>query len=87
MAGATTMRYKPVMVWTFGACLVWASTYVGIGYIAKASYQEVASNFKFGALAFVGILAIFILIIHFAKTKISKVADQMIDEEIQKTNK
>jgi membrane protein DedA with SNARE-associated domain len=81
------MRYKTFIIWTFGACLVWASTYVGIGYIAKASYQEVASNFKFGALAFVGILAIFILVIHLAKTKISKVADQMIDEEIQKTNK
>jgi hypothetical protein len=47
----------------------------------------VASNFKFGALIFVGILAIFIFAIHLAKTKISKVADQMIDEEIQKTNK
>jgi hypothetical protein len=60
---------------------------VGIGYIAKASYQEVASNFKFGALVFVGIVAIFVLVIHFAKTKISKVADQMIDEEINKTKK
>jgi len=87
VAGATKMSYKTFIIWTFGACLVWASTYVGIGYIAKASYQEVASNFKFGALAFVGILAIFILFIQLAKNKISKVADQMIDEEIQKTNK
>ena len=87
VAGATTMRYKTFISWTFAACLVWASTYVGIGYIAKASYQDVASNFKFGALVFVGIVAIFIVIIHFAKTKISKVADKMIDEEIQKTNK
>jgi membrane protein DedA with SNARE-associated domain len=87
VAGATKMRYRTFIIWTFGACLVWASTYVGIGYIAKASYQEVASNFKFGALIFVGILVVFIFAIHLAKTKISKVADQMIDEEMQKTSK
>jgi membrane protein DedA with SNARE-associated domain len=87
VAGATTMRYKTFIAWTFGACLVWAATYVGIGYIARASYQEVASNFRFGALVFVGILVIFIFVIHLAKKKISKVADQMIDDEINKTSK
>ena len=81
------MRYKTFIAWTFGACLVWAATYVGIGYIARASYQEVASNFRFGALVFVGILVIFIFVIHLAKKKISKVADQMIDDEINKTSK
>lgn len=87
VAGATKMRYRTFIIWTFGACLVWANTYVGIGYIAKASYQEVASNFRFGALIFVGILVVFIFAIHLAKTKISKVADKMIDEEMQKTSK
>lgn len=87
VAGATKMRYKTFIIWTFGACLVWASTYVSIGYIAKASYQEVASNFRFGALAFLGVLAIFVFFIHLAKKKISKVADQMIEEEIQKIKK
>lgn len=87
VAGATKMRYKTFIAWTFGACLVWASTYVSIGYIARASYQEVASNFKFGALIFIAVFAIFILVVHFTKKKISKVADQMINEELQKTNK
>lgn len=84
VAGATKMRYKTFISWTFGACLVWASVYVSIGYIAKASYQEVASNFKFGALIFAAVIALFILVIHFAKKKISKEADRMIDEELSK---
>ena len=87
VAGATKMRYKTFIIWTFGACLVWASTYVSIGYIAKASYQEVASNFRYGALIFAGIIVVFVFLIHLAKKKISKVADKMIDEELQKTNK
>lgn len=87
VAGATKMRYKNFIAWTFGACLVWASSYVSIGYIAKASYQEVASNFKFGALVFLAIIAVFVLVVHFTKKKISKVADQMIDEELEKPNK
>lgn len=81
VAGATKMSYRRFIVWTFGACLVWSSVYVGIGYIAKASYQQVASNFKFGAFIFLGILAIFVLLVHFAKTKIAKAADQMIAED------
>lgn len=87
VAGATKMRYKTFIIWTFGACLVWASTYVGIGYIARASYEEVASGFRFGALVFVGILGLFILVIHLAKKRISKIADRMIDDEIQKDSK
>ena len=81
VAGATKMRYKTFITWTFGACLVWASVYVGIGYIAKASYQQVASNFKFGALIFAGIILIFIFLVHLAKKRISKEADRMIAED------
>lgn len=84
VAGATKMRYKTFISWTFGACLVWSSVYVSIGYIAKASYQEVASNFKFGALIFVAIIALFVFLVHLAKKKISKEADRMIAEEISK---
>lgn len=81
VAGTTAMRYKTFISWTFAACLVWSSVYVSIGYIAKASYQEVASNFKFGALIFAGIILLFILLVHLAKKKISKAADKMIAEE------
>ncbi|MFM7014244.1 MAG: DedA family protein [Actinomycetota bacterium] len=81
VAGATKMRYRTFISWTFAACLVWASVYVGIGYIAKASYQQVAANFKFGALIFAGIILIFVIGVHFAKKQISKAADQMIAED------
>jgi membrane protein DedA with SNARE-associated domain len=81
VAGATKMRYKTFISWTFGACLVWSVVYVGIGYIARASYEEVASNFKFGAVFFVAIIALFIFLVHLAKKKISKVADKMISED------
>lgn len=84
VAGATTMRYKTFISWTFAACLVWSVVYVSIGYIARASYEQVAANFRFGAIFFVAIIAIFIFIIHLAKKKISKVADRMIDEESPK---
>lgn len=81
VAGATKMRYRTFISWTFGACLVWSSVYVGIGYIAKASYQQVAANFKFGALIFAGIILVFVLVVHFAKKQIAKAADQMIAED------
>ena len=81
VAGATKMRYKTFIAWTFAACFVWATVYVSIGYIARASYEQVASSFKFGAFIFLGIIALFIVLVHFTKKKISKAADKMIDEE------
>lgn len=81
VAGATKMRYKTFISWTFAACLVWASVYVSIGYIAKASYEQVASNFKFGAFIFAGIILVFIFLVHLAKKRISKEADRMIAED------
>jgi membrane-associated protein len=80
VAGATKMTYKTFIIWTAGACLVWSSVYVSIGYIAKASYQEVASNFKYGAGIFIALIAVFIVIVHFGKKKISQEADKMIAE-------
>ena len=81
VAGATKMTYRTFISWTFAACLVWASVYVGIGYIARASYQQVAENFKFGAVLFAAILVIFVISVHFGKKKIAKAADEMIAEE------
>jgi membrane-associated protein len=84
VAGATKMRYKTFIAWTFAACFVWATVYVSIGYIARASYEQVASSFKFGAFIFLGIIALFIVLVHFTKKKISKAADKMIAEESPK---
>ena len=81
VAGATKMRYGVFIRWTLAACAVWASAYVGVGYLAKSSYEQIGSSLKFGGLIFVAIILIFVTIVHFAKKRLEKTAVKMVEED------
>ncbi|MEY4993074.1 MAG: hypothetical protein RIS82_196 [Actinomycetota bacterium] len=80
VSGMTRMRYRVFIRWTLAACAVWASAYVGVGYLARASYEQVAQNLKFGGLVFVGIIVAFAVLVHFGKKRLEKSAERMIAE-------
>jgi membrane protein DedA with SNARE-associated domain len=79
VAGASKMRYRVFIRWTVGACAVWASAYVGVGYLAQASYEQIGANLKYGALVFIAIILIFMIIVHFAKKRLEKSAIRMVE--------
>jgi membrane protein DedA with SNARE-associated domain len=81
VAGATKMRYRVFIRWTLAACAVWASAYVGVGYLAKSSYEQIGSSLKFGGLIFVAIILVFVTIVHFAKKRLEKAAVKMVEED------
>lgn len=81
VAGATKMRYRTFIRWTLGACAVWASAYVGVGYLAHTSYDQIGANLKYGGVAFVAIILIFVTIVHFGKKRLQKTAVRMIAED------
>lgn len=80
VSGATRMHYRTFISWTFAACAVWASIYVGVGYIAKSSYLQLAKNLKWGGLAFVAIVLIVVIVVHFGKKKLEQEAEKLIVE-------
>jgi len=80
VAGMTKMPYRTFISWTVGACAVWASAYVGIGYLAHSAYDQIAGNLKWGGLAFVGIILIFMIIVHFGKQKLEIAAEKLADQ-------
>lgn len=81
VSGATKMRYRVFIRWTLAACAVWASAYVGVGYLAKSSYEQIGSSLKFGGFVFVAIILIFVTIVHFAKKRLEKAAVKMVEED------
>jgi len=81
VAGATKMRYRVFIRWTFAACAVWASLYVGVGYLAKSSYEQIGGTLKFGAVAFIAIILIFMTLVHFAKKRLEKTAVRMVEDD------
>jgi len=80
VSGMTRMRYRIFISWTVGACAIWAGLYVAVGYLAKSSYQQLSTNLKWGGAVFVGIILIFVTIVHFAKKRLEKAAEKMAEE-------
>ena len=81
VAGMTTMRSRVFISWTVAACAVWASAYVSVGYLARSAYEQIAGQLKWGGLAFVAIILIFMIIVHFGKQKLEIAAEKMAEEK------
>ena len=81
VSGATKMRYRVFIRWTLAACAIWASAYVGVGYLAHTSYDQIGSSLKYGGFAFVAIILIFMIVVHFAKQRLEKTAVKMVEED------
>lgn len=77
-AGMSKMKYRTFITWTAGACLVWASVYVFLGFLASASYEQLASKIKFGGYIFIGIVALVVVGFHFGKKRLESMAEKMI---------
>jgi membrane-associated protein len=73
VAGATKMRYKIFIAYTFAACLLWSSLYVGVGSAARASFDRLSEDIRVATAVALGILLIFVLVIAVSK----KVLDRM----------
>ena len=78
-AGMTKMSYRKFIAWTAGACAVWSSIYLGIGWFAHGA-TDALKQFKFGGIIFVGIIIFFLVIVTLAKKRLEKTAESMIDE-------
>jgi membrane protein DedA with SNARE-associated domain len=78
-AGMTKMKYKTFIAWTAGACAVWTSMYLGIGWFAHGA-TDALKQFKFGGAIFAGIIIVFLIIVTLAKKRLEKSATAMIEE-------
>lgn len=83
VAGATGMRYKIFISYTFAACLIWSSLYVGVGSAARASFDRLSEDVRVATAVALGILLNFVLVIAVSK----KVLDRMThgDDKDDKT--
>lgn len=71
-AGMTKLPFRTFIFWTFLACTLWTSMYVGVGFAARASYEQLEENLKIAAFVGIGILLAFIGIITLAKKALAR---------------
>lgn len=79
-AGMTRMRYSNFIRWTLGACTVWASAYVGVGWIAHQAYDQYLSNLKIGGFVFAGGIIVVLIVVNLVKKRLEGTAERMIAE-------
>lgn len=74
VAGVVGMRYRTFISYTFFACLIWASMYVGVGYLARASFDNLSGDLRIASLVGVGILVVFLIVVAFSKKLLDRLA-------------
>ncbi|WP_411720087.1 DedA family protein [Mycetocola sp.] len=70
--GMSTMSYRKFISWTVPACVLWAITYVSVGSAAAGTYRELADQLHYAGYLFVGIIAVFLLLIYVAKKLLNR---------------
>lgn len=61
--GTSPMRYRTFMAWTTPACVLWSLAYVSVGAAAAGSYRELADQLHQAGYVFVGIIAVFLVLV------------------------
>lgn len=69
--GASSMRYRKFMAWTVPACIVWATAYVSVGWLAAGTYRELSAELHSAGYIFVAILAAFAVLVFVVKKILS----------------
>lgn len=76
VAGMTKMPYRVFIAWTFAACAIWASLYVGVGYVARTSYEQLSGDLRLATVVGIGILVVFLVFIAISKKVLSRMHEQ-----------
>lgn len=70
--GMSTMSYRKFLSWTAPACILWAAAYVSVGWLAAGSYRELSTQLHSAGYFFVGIIAVFLMIVLLVKKAITR---------------
>ena len=80
-AGLTGMEYRRFMLWTTPACIIWAGAYVTVGRTAALTYEELSQSLHFAGFIFVGIIALFIVVMAVVKKSLARYTHHHDDDD------
>lgn len=80
--GMSPMRYRTFMAWTIPACVLWAVAYVGVGSAAAGGYRELSQTLHFAGYLFVGVIALFVVVIVVVKRWLSRREARHMEHEV-----
>lgn len=61
--GMSSMRYRKFIAWTLPACVIWAFSYVTVGWLAAGSYRQLSRQLHWAGYVFVAVIVGFLLVV------------------------
>lgn len=80
--GMSSMRYRTFMSWTIPACVLWAFAYVSVGSAAAGGYRELSEQLHFAGYLFVGVIALFVIIVIVVKRWLTRREARHMEHEV-----
>jgi membrane protein DedA with SNARE-associated domain len=78
--GMSRFRYRRFLAWTAPACVLWATLYVAVAGAAAATYRELADQLHFAGYLFIGVIAVFLVLVMLGKKVIERVERRHLSE-------
>nr|WP_246286347.1 DedA family protein [Microbacterium pseudoresistens] len=69
--GMSRFAYRRFLAWTLPACILWAGLYVTVASLAAGSFRELSERIHFAGYLFVGVIALFLLVVFVGKKVIA----------------
>lgn len=79
--GMSNFSYRRFLAWTAPACLLWATAYVSITSLAAGSFDELADKVHYAGYIFVGIIALFLVVVFVGKKLLHRLESRHLDAE------
>jgi membrane protein DedA with SNARE-associated domain len=78
--GMSGFRYRRFLAWTAPACVLWATLYVTVAGAAAATYRELADQLHFASYLFIGVIAVFLVLVMVGTKVIERVERRHLSE-------
>lgn len=77
--GMSRYSYRRFLAWTAPACLLWALAYVSVTSLAAGSFRELVDRVHFAGYIFVGVIAVFLLVVLLGKKLLTRLERRHLD--------
>ncbi|WP_309128545.1 DedA family protein [Microbacterium sp.] len=79
--GMSGFAYRRFLAWTFPACVLWTSIYVGVASVMAGNYKELSQTVHYAGYLFVGVIVLLLIAVLVAKKVIAKREERHMTEE------
>ncbi|WP_261165573.1 DedA family protein [Microbacterium sp. Marseille-Q6965] len=79
--GMSGYPYRRFIAWTLPACVLWAGIYISIAAAAADSYRELSDRAHWAGYVFVGVIAVFLLVVWLVKHLLQRAERRHMDDD------